>query len=804
MDRRSNSGPALGELQPLRVLLLEDSARDAELTVRELRKAGYALQWTRVDTEDGFREAILSQPDLIIADFTLPQFDGVSAVQILRRAELAIPVIIVSGTITEEAAVAAMKAGADDYLLKDRLARLGPAVRNALEQRRLRTEEQRAQLSLLQSEARYRRLLTSMSALVVEVDTRGTVLYVNETVPAVTGYAIDEVVGRNGIDLLFPGEARKELDGAAIAFARGEDLRNYVTRVRTKSGAPLVLEWSTANQYDATGALQKVVGFGMDVTAREAASTRIHKLSRLYAAISEANAALARSRTADDLFTAVCTACVNHGDFKLAWVGLVDPGRRLVAAKACGPAIAYLDSMEISIDANVPEGRGVAGSAYRERRVYICNDMAQDPISLLWQERAAAHGLAACIALPLFRDRKVVGVLSAYAGETGVFDEETVALLENMAENISAALDQFQREEQRLRAEDEVRRAEARLREAQQIAKIGDWELDIASGRMIWSPELYQLYRRDPAQGPGTLADVLGFCFDDCLDARPGGPPRWTRASDRYEVEQQVRLCDGDTAFRLHTVIVVRDRAGALTKIYGTVQDVTERRRIEEERSANARRLAELSRELVRIQEDERRRLARELHDRTSPNLSAVSLNLSMIAAELPREEAEDLDARLADTTALLEDTIAGIREISADLHPSALEHAGLVPALRGYAVQFARRTGIDIVLPDETFESCLSADKETALFRIAQEALTNCVKHSAAKSISLAFAREGGRVVMSIVDDGVGFDPALLGKDGRTPGLGLLTMRERAEFAGGELDVVSAPGKGVCVSVRI
>ena len=118
--------------------------------------------------------------------------------------------------------------------------------------------------------------------------------------------------------------------------------------------------------------------------------------------------------------------------------------------------------------------------------------------------------------------------------------------------------------------------------------------------------------------------------------------------------------------------------------------------------------------------------------------------------------------------------------------------------------MQFARRTGIDVVLPDESFESRLPADKETALFRIAQEALTNCAKHSRAKSVAINFAHEKERVLMTIADDGVGFDPALLGKGGHTPGLGLLTMRERAEFAGGELGVAAAPHKGVRISVRM
>ena len=129
---------------PIRVLILEDDPADAELMVRELRQSGIAVQVERVDTETDFIARLTPEPDLILSDFALPQFGGLEALRLVRSRGLDVPFIIVSGSIGENVAVEALREGADDYLLKDRTARLGPAALQALEKKRLRVEMQRA------------------------------------------------------------------------------------------------------------------------------------------------------------------------------------------------------------------------------------------------------------------------------------------------------------------------------------------------------------------------------------------------------------------------------------------------------------------------------------------------------------------------------------------------------------------------------------------------------------------------------------------------------------------------------------
>ena len=130
--------------QTLRVLFVEDNPDDLALLVRELRRAGLEPDWKCVETEPAFVEELNKQPDIILSDFSLPQFSGLRAAELLRESDLNIPFILISGTVGEEVAVEAMRNGATDYLLKDRIARLGAAVEQALEKKRLSEERTRA------------------------------------------------------------------------------------------------------------------------------------------------------------------------------------------------------------------------------------------------------------------------------------------------------------------------------------------------------------------------------------------------------------------------------------------------------------------------------------------------------------------------------------------------------------------------------------------------------------------------------------------------------------------------------------
>ncbi len=234
-------------------------------------------------------------------------------------------------------------------------------------------------------------------------------------------------------------------------------------------------------------------------------------------------------------------------------------------------------------------------------------------------------------------------------------------------------------------------------------------------------------------------------------------------------------------------------------------RDITERHEHAQRERAQVLRIEQLSRHLVGAQEQTRKRFASELHDRTSPNLAALRLNLDFIAASSPeRRLSHGFLDRVMDTRALIEDTTASIREICADLHPSSLDAGGLLGAVRSHAAQFERRTGIRVTLQCAHGECRLAPALELALFRIVQEAMTNSAKHARARRLTVTLSLLADPLWISVLDDGVGMSAQSLGDASAGRGLGLRTMRETAEFIGGRLSVHAAPGGGTRVDIEL
>jgi signal transduction histidine kinase len=233
-------------------------------------------------------------------------------------------------------------------------------------------------------------------------------------------------------------------------------------------------------------------------------------------------------------------------------------------------------------------------------------------------------------------------------------------------------------------------------------------------------------------------------------------------------------------------------------------QAARERHR-QSERMRHAEALAELAKRVVSTQEQERNRLAMELHDRTAANLATINLILKCIprAAAVAGHGGSD---PLQECHALLADTIVSIREFCADLRPALLGYAGLPAALGAAALQFEARTGIRTVFEAHDFTIRCHEDLESVLFRIVQEALLNCAKHSGASQVRIALSMRDGQLGLDIEDDGSGFDPQSLGRNPQSVGHGLLNMRDRAAFAGGVLSVDSRPGSGtrICFAMHL
>lgn len=234
-----------------------------------------------------------------------------------------------------------------------------------------------------------------------------------------------------------------------------------------------------------------------------------------------------------------------------------------------------------------------------------------------------------------------------------------------------------------------------------------------------------------------------------------------------------------------------------------------ERERALEEARASQRtlhetydRLRALTRRLEAAKEDERKRIARELHDEMGQALTTAKLNLELMTGTAAPE---DRDRRIADTIGLLDRMIGHVRTLSLDLRPPLLDELGLSAALRGYLEAQARRTGIEFATEVGTLPSKIPTDVEIAAFRVVQESVTNVLRHAAAGKVEVEVGYDPGDLRLRIADDGRGFDvPAALERAAGGAHVGLLGMRERVESMGGEVTIDSAPGRGTCIEARL
>ena len=187
---------------PLRVLILEDRPSEAELMLQELRRAKFDPQWQRVDTEADYLANLDPAPDVILADYSLPQFDAMQALRLMQERGLDVPFIVVTGRVSEEVAVECMKQGAADYLLKDRLARLGPAVRHAIDEKVTRDEKKRAEKALLLSDQRYRGIFEGVQDAIFIESLTGEILDVNARACEMFGWTREEFLTKTVSDLV--------------------------------------------------------------------------------------------------------------------------------------------------------------------------------------------------------------------------------------------------------------------------------------------------------------------------------------------------------------------------------------------------------------------------------------------------------------------------------------------------------------------------------------------------------------------------------------------------------------------------
>jgi two-component system sensor histidine kinase UhpB len=346
----------------------------------------------------------------------------------------------------------------------------------------------------------------------------------------------------------------------------------------------------------------------------------------------------------------------------------------------------------------------------------------------------------------------------------------------------------------------ELRESEASLAHAQALARLGSWTLETATGAMTWSAETYRLLELDPASTAPSLEAFLAWAGEEDRAAFKQVLERCSSTGVPCSLEMPLRV-RGETRWAHFVLQPLEGKGGA--RLRGTVMDVTERKRALETQRANAAQIRDLLRRLVSVQEAERRRFSANLHDLVGQSLSVLSIGLETIRGMLPGAPSRKADAAFKDMGQVLKETMGAVREVMSDLRPPLLDDYGLYAALEWHAQQLEGRTGLRVTVEGAKLDPRPDAEVEMALFRIAQEALTNVAKHAGGSRARVVLSGAAQRVRLVVEDDGRGIEATTAANDAGTTGWGMAVMRERAVAVGGKMRVES-PGRGTRIVVEV
>ena len=549
-----------------------------------------------------------------------------------------------------------------------------------------------------------------------------------------------------------------------------------------------------------------------DFTEQMLHEAEIQRLTRILKGVRNVSQLITQVDSEDELLTGACKILVDDIGYTFSWVGFIEEGSFDIKPRAfAGIEREAIDGLVVKWDES-EYGNGVTGKAIKTGKVQVVQEIQEDPMSRPWHEFATGTGYQSTCSLPLMVDDRVIGALNVHSPSKGVFLGEELDLLEEVTDDIAYAISAIRERKRRRQAEEALRESEEKYRGLYENAPNPYFSVSSVDGSII--------------RCNIKAAQLLGYekeeitrlkVFDLYVDSSHG----LSKAKEIFrpfgagesikDVQLQMRHKNGDPIWISLSVEPVSDANGAVIESRSVVIDISERKRAEKAlRLSNEELLEEygqrkmLSKRLIELLEKDRQQIAMELHDHIGQILTSLKMNLEIIHGKLDPGHTE----LVAQITAAKERTIQAIKDIkdvSHGLRPAMLDALGLVSSLRELFNEIQQQTDMEFHFFSKNIPKRFDPEKELAIYRIAQEALSNIIRHSQAKNVFLNIVKKDKKLSLSIEDSGVGFDQNKVMKPSKKKGpLGLLIMRERAVQLGGEFTVESQHGKGTHLLVEI
>lgn len=648
------------------------------------------------------------------------------------------------------------------------------------------TARKAAEQALSESEARFRKIFENVATGIAITDMEARFQHCNPAYCALLGYSEEELQQIDWALLIHPDDL--EANQAEVRHLQAGDRSFFETENRYvhRSGSVVWVHKYVSILRDEKGRPAHMLALVTDVTERKLTEKRLQHLNEVLRSVREVEELMLRERNPDRIISQACEILAHTRDYQLVWIGQPDSATKRVVPLACaGHKADYLNGVVMTWD-DSPTGRGPSGTALRERKIRVCQNVATDPNFAPWREAALARGFGSVAAVPLIYGARLFGIIGVYADRTEAFDPEEIQLLDELAGNLAFALQSIEDERQRRQVEEELRQSANQLR--------------ILSRTVEQSPASVVITDTDgniQYVNP-KFTQITGYSLEEVREQNPrvlksGHTPQETYqelwAALLAERDWQGQFCNvkknGELYWEYAVISPVKDEGGVVRHYVAVKEDITERRRLEQE--------------VLDTIETEKRRFGQDLHDDLCQHLAGLQFLSGVLAKSLAGKELpEAADAsRISDS---IRDAIERARMLAHGLSPVALEATGLAGALLELAENAARMFRIRCDFHCDVPVVIEDIGVATHLYRIVQEAISNAVRHGQAGHVAIRLTVSPKTFDLVIDDDGCGFSTA----SGNHHGMGLRIMKYRASMIGATLDVTSTIGQGTKVTCSL